>query len=188
MSKHHHNPNEETEKMSAYPGPQHEQQQTGRAWPPRTSEVMPPAKRRVGKVAAATLGLLACLVSCSLGYGLGANSKGTAPRTVAPTVTYALPTPEAQAPPPPAVPAPAGPATTIGNGDWVVGQHVQPGTYRTNGPLDGLFMYCQGSTETDGRIADLRNSGGEDGGPIQLELKDGQTFSSTGCQDWTRQP
>ena len=84
--------------------------------------------------------------------------------------------------------APAGPATSFGDGTHVVGQDIEPGTYRTAGPATGSFGTCYWSR--------LRNTSGElDGiianglptGPATVTIRSGDAaFETTGCQTWIK--
>lgn len=191
--------------MGAYHGGQYEQRQTppppshtppppSQQWPPRTSQIKPGKRVNISIVWFVVLMLGVAVLSYSCGYfGRGA-AQNTTPRALPALTGSQFPPSEqpAPAPAPPPAPAPVaqGPdSTTVGNGDWVAGTHMQPGTYRTNGPAEGLFMFCTGTIKSaGGDTLDLNSSGGEDGGPIQLQVKAGQVLSSAGCQDWTKQP
>ncbi|MEV5410007.1 hypothetical protein AB0K60_14370 [Thermopolyspora sp. NPDC052614] len=71
-----------------------------------------------------------------------------------------------------------------GDGQFLVGEDIRPGTYKTAGP-DGSTCYW----------ARLRNASGELSaiiandnitGPVRVAHKKGEYFESTRCQEWKR--
>jgi hypothetical protein len=94
------------------------------------------------------------------------------------------------APAPLAEAAPATlPATTIGQGTFVVGREVQPGTYRTEGPdQDSLVSICtwQRLKNTSGEVGSWIASGIEKGPAVVTIKSSDAAFKSQGCQTWTK--
>lgn len=75
-------------------------------------------------------------------------------------------------------------ANTIpGNGTFLVGKDVKPGTYRTTGPKNGGSCYWQRSGDASGTniIANDNLSG-----PGVVDIRSGDvSFKSSRCADWT---
>jgi hypothetical protein len=69
-----------------------------------------------------------------------------------------------------------------GEGLYVVGQDVNPGTYKTGGP-DGSSCYYAIKNGT-GADSDIIDNNIVDG-PATVTLKAGQVFETSNCQDWT---
>lgn len=72
--------------------------------------------------------------------------------------------------------------TFAGEGLYVVGQDVNPGTYKTGGP-DGRSCYYAIKNGT-GADSDIIDNNIVDG-PATVTLKAGQVFETSNCQDWT---
>ena len=68
-------------------------------------------------------------------------------------------------------------STIPGDGTYLVGEDIQPGTYQAGG--------------ADGRICSWQRTGvsvtslGEARGPARVSVQAGETFTSDGCQEWT---
>lgn len=79
------------------------------------------------------------------------------------------------------------PTTVSGDGEYLVGTDMQPGTYRTAGPSDGSLGMCywerdkNASGDFDAIIANdnLTGSG-------LVTVQRGEYFKTTGCQNWVR--
>jgi hypothetical protein len=82
-----------------------------------------------------------------------------------------------------------GAATTVeGDGQYLVGEDMQPGTYKTAGPdKSGLIDNCywartkDASGEFDAIIANANLQG-----QGRVTVNKGEYFETTGCQEWTR--
>lgn len=93
---------------------------------------------------------------------------------------------------PATVPAPGQstpPVRTIGDGTWVVGAEIEPGTYRTTGPSeDSLIKMCSWSRrkDTSGEFKSVIATNIAQG-PTTVTIKptDG-AFESRGCNPWTK--
>ncbi|MGH9212515.1 MAG: hypothetical protein ACRD2C_17855 [Acidimicrobiales bacterium] len=87
------------------------------------------------------------------------------------------------------VPRTAPPATTFTDGDWVVGDQVEPGTYQSNVADSArcTWTHARGFAHTAEEVID---SHAElypgDAPPAVVELGEGDRFSSQLCQPWTK--
>jgi len=80
----------------------------------------------------------------------------------------------------------AGPASTFsGEGEYVVGEDIKAGTYKTSGP-DGEFgCYWERSKNASGEFgAIIANNNLE--GPGRVTLNSGEYFKTNRCQEWKR--
>jgi hypothetical protein len=90
----------------------------------------------------------------------------------------------AQALPPPA--DPPGLATTLGEGKFVVGTDIAPGTYRTTGPSGHLDCYWGRLTRTsDGTGSIIANNLGPGPATVTIDNSDG-AFQTRWCNTWTK--
>jgi hypothetical protein len=106
-----------------------------------------------------------------------AASPATVVKTVTKTVTAAAPAPAAPA-------APAAGATIAGDGTFLVGSDVRPGTYKSPTPDSGNCYWARlsGSDSINGIIANNNSAG-----PSVVTIrKTDRMFESTGCNEWTR--
>lgn len=155
-----------------------------------------------GAVALVALGLGAGLAS----GGKAANEHAPKPDTAAtlppvstdgaskeaaptPTPTTAAPTPETPKPattPAPSKPAARKPATApkiSGDGEYLVGQDMKAGTYKTAGPSDGL-CYWERDKDSSGEFDSIIANGTPTGNG-RVTVKKGEVFKTQGCDDWT---
>jgi hypothetical protein len=84
---------------------------------------------------------------------------------------------------------PAGPTTSFGDGTWVVGEDIQPGTYRSPGAKPGLFDVCSASTHTgdaaDGSILDWKTANA--GEPVRIKVSGAaKSVEVHGCETFTK--
>lgn len=159
--------------------------------------VAPPAMKSSRRKAWFTHGAVA-LVALGLGAGMGGGAKGdgnaTAPAPVA-TVTAA---PKAAAPAPtttaarPTTPTPKPAATTAvaapkvsGDGEYLVGQDIKSGTYKTEGPGDSALCYWERDKDSSGEFDSIIANNNLSGSG-RVTLKKGEVFKTQGCQDWTK--
>jgi hypothetical protein len=107
-----------------------------------------------------------------LGKDLGALSSTSQPR---------LATPEVSAPTPV-------PGQIAGDGTYVVGTDIQPGSYRTTGPAQRVIPNCYWTrnSDTSGELSSIIASDITQG-PTTVTIKptDG-AFHTSGCQPWTK--
>ena len=75
-------------------------------------------------------------------------------------------------------------ANTVGDGVWVVGVDIEPGTYRAVDVSPDCYwgIYTSGTNQDD-----IINNGIPGGGNPQVTLSEGQDFESQRCGEWTKQ-
>ncbi|MER6576211.1 hypothetical protein [Nonomuraea sp. NPDC001023] len=87
----------------------------------------------------------------------------------------------------PTQPGPAQPGSTAGMRTFVVGVDMQPGTYRTTGPVAGstnCFWARLNSTSPD--LGSVINAGAPTG-PASVTIEPGdKAFQTAGCAQWTK--
>lgn len=150
-------------------------------------------------VAVVALGIGAVIGSAGHSTDTTAGNAGTAStaQAAAPATSAAVTTPSASAiasspktssaAAAPATSASTVPTTVSGDGEYLVGTDMQPGTYRTAGPSDGSLGMCywerdkNASGDFDAIIANdnLTGSG-------LVTVQRGEYFKTTGCQNWVR--
>jgi hypothetical protein len=95
--------------------------------------------------------------------------------------------------PPPTTPPPAKPTATkaaaapkvSGDGEYLVGQDIKPGTYKTNGPGDGSMCYWERDKDSSGDFNSIITNGTPTG-TGRVTVNKGEVFKTQGCQDWTK--
>lgn len=159
----------------------------GPQWQAYGPAPVPPKKsRRWPWVVGAVVLLLVFVSALSGGDEEGSTAPTTAagaPRVVAP----AAPIADGK---PPAALSSSGPETSFGDGTYVVGEDVEPGTYKTGGAVAGLFEYCSVTTysddvASDNRAIDWKNGNANE--PIRVKL-DGRVKSvkASGCEPFEK--
>lgn len=106
------------------------------------------------------------------------------PPTPTPAPPTATPVPPSPTPVPP-TPTPAAPI--FGEGAKVVGQDIQPGTYRSTGPGEGLFSACywERLTGWGGTVDEIIANNFADYRQV-VTIQEGDVgFNSHGCGEWT---
>ncbi|MCQ9131578.1 hypothetical protein KMS84_12305 [Streptomyces sp. IBSBF 2807] len=141
-------------------------------------------------------------VALFVGVGIGANggeaaSGGTAEAKAAPRLTVTVTkTAQSKAAPAPTVTEtvtakpekaePAGPATAFsGEGEYLVGEDIKPGTYRTAGPEDELGCYWERAKDASGEFGSIISNNNLQG-PGRVTLGKGEYFKTNRCQEWKR--
>ncbi|MEV6032860.1 hypothetical protein AB0L65_17010 [Nonomuraea sp. NPDC052116] len=173
----------------AYPQPPYQQPFTQPRWQPAAPVVRParPGRRFLAH------GLTA-IVSLIIGVGIGAGSDAETSASPRPIVTV---TETAQAASAPAATETitaepvvnpeeeGGPQTTFpGDGQYLVGEDIKPGTYKTAGADSSNCYWARlknASGEFDAIIANDNIKG-----QTRVTLKKGEFFETNGCQDWKR--
>lgn len=88
----------------------------------------------------------------------------------------------------PAAPAePAAPAGSFSDGVYVVGEDIEPGTYKTAGPDSSVFPMCYWARlkDTSGDFASIITNGNPQGqATVTIKSSDG-AFETRGCE-WTK--
>jgi len=75
-------------------------------------------------------------------------------------------------------------ANTVGDGVWVVGVDMEPGTYRAADVSSDCYWAI---TVTGSNGADIVNNGIPGGGNPQVTVEEGQDFESARCGEWVKQ-
>lgn len=144
------------------------------------------------------------LVSLLMGVGIGTSSgsaetgKATAAGTKAGARPTATVTETAEAGPAPTVTETEtvtakpkktekpGPATSFsGEGEYVVGEDIKAGTYKTAGPEDELGCYWERAKNASGEFGSIIANNILNG-PGRVTLDKGEYFKTNRCQKWKR--
>ncbi|WP_157856538.1 MULTISPECIES: hypothetical protein [Streptomyces] len=166
------------------PGPQR-----GPSFPSSASSAAPSPRRKVfSHAAAALVGLLVGVLIGVVGSGGNAADAPTATQTVTAT-PQAAQTPPAAPASQPATSAPQQnrtPATEIpGDGVFLVGKDIQPGTYRSDGK-DNTLCYWARLSDTTGELGDIIANGNAAGQAI-IKIDSGdKAFQTSDCKPWRR--
>ncbi|MFJ3617008.1 hypothetical protein ACIPSH_02495 [Streptomyces iakyrus] len=149
-----------------------------------------------------TIALVSLLIGVGVGIGAGGGSAETGTATAAdtkagprPTVTVTE-TAEAEDEPAPTVtetvtakpkkskkPGPA--ASFSGEGEFVVGEDIKPGTYKTAGPEGGFGCYWERAKNASGEF-DAIIANNNLNGPGRVTLNRGEYFKTNRCQEWQK--
>ena len=114
--------------------------------------------------------------------GAATSAATEAPDTTEPETTE----PDSPSPSPtPKKTKPAGPATSFGDGQWLVGRDIKAGTYHTAGPEDDGLGTCYWERDKDasGEFGSIIANDNPTG-PANLTVNNGEYVKSTGCQTW----
>lgn len=159
-------------------------------WAPPTAQIPPKKQRKwpwiVGIVVAFLFG-----IAVSGGSKTSTTSAAGGVSTTQ-TVTVAAPAPQ-QAAEPAVAEAPAaqsGPKTSFGDGTWVVGEDIVPGTYKSAGAQAGIMELCSVTTHSDenadsNTTLDWKTANANE--PIRLKA-DGKVkaVKASGCEDFVK--
>ncbi len=163
-------------------------------WPP--SPVPAPQPPRGGRrwLSYGATALIALVVGVGIGASGGAESKSaagpqptvtvTSKARPAPTVTITeTVTAEAEQP---QETEQTGPATTIsGDGQYLVGEDMKPGTYKTAGTDSSVPCYWARLKDASGELSGIIANDNITG-PARVTLKKGEYFETKRCQPWKR--
>lgn len=169
-------------------------------WGPAPAHFGPPpqpGKPSRGK-AVITHGLVA-VVALGLGAGLGSSAAGANDNaaTAVPTVTRsAAPVPTVTATKPGTAAAPKqqpkptgatsqSAAKVSGDGTYLVGQDMEPGTYKTKGPATGSLCYWERAKDSSGEFTSIITNATPTG-TARVTVNKGEVFKTQSCQDWTK--
>jgi hypothetical protein len=95
-----------------------------------------------------------------------------------------VPSPVSTMPTPPAKAAPK----TIGEGQWIVGEDVEAGRYKTEGADPDILALCVWTVyKTEGQNPITFGSTDQANAPGRVTLRKGNAFHTTGCKPWVRQ-
>jgi len=78
------------------------------------------------------------------------------------------------------------PQTTIEDGDWVVGDQIEPGSYQSQSGSSCGWTRARGFEHTAQEVIDSVPAELRPPTVLTVELADGERFSSKGCQTWVR--
>ncbi len=81
-------------------------------------------------------------------------------------------------------PASTSPQTSFGDGTFIVGTDIEPGTYRTTGGSNCYYARLSGFGGTDNNIIANANTNGN-GAIVTIKASDAG-FQSSGCDTWTQ--
>lgn len=162
--------------------------------PPSQAPAPQPARGGRRWLSHGATALIALVVGVGIGTGGGAEPEGAAgPRPTvtvtaeagpAPTVTVTE-TVAAQAEQPRETEQ-AGPATTIsGDGQYLVGEDIKPGTYKTAGTDSDFACYWARLKNATGELSGIIANDNITG-PARVTLKKGEYFETKRCKPWRR--
>jgi hypothetical protein len=80
---------------------------------------------------------------------------------------------------------PAAPATTIEDGDWLVGSDVEPGTYTSTGPPGGLPCAWERASDFSHDLLEGIVDYEFTEAPTTVTLRAGERFTAQSCGTWT---
>lgn len=159
---------------------------------PRWSQVQEPAKpSRPGGRRSALTHSAAALVGLVVGVLIGivgsGQPKNTPPPVTAVTVTETAPG-SAEPPTQRGDPTPAARDEIPGDGTFLVGKEIKPGTYRSAGAADDTVPQCYWARlkGTSGALTDVLANGIVEGQATVTILATDNAFQSTGCQTWKK--
>jgi hypothetical protein len=140
----------------------------------------------IAGTALSALGLFICVI-WTAAFGASVATTSTRPLPAATVDVPSLPSLPAYTPP--AVPAPVEvkvePGTIPGNGTFVVGKDIEPGTYKTAGP-DGFGCYYARLKDTSGDLnAIINNNVSQGPATVTIKGSDG-AFETSGCHTWSK--
>ncbi|MEU0335813.1 hypothetical protein [Streptomyces sp. NPDC006193] len=79
-----------------------------------------------------------------------------------------------------------GPATGFpGEGEYLVGEDIKAGTYKTAGPDGGFGCYWERAKDASGEFGSIIANNNLDG-PGRVTLNDGEYFKTNRCQEWKK--
>jgi hypothetical protein len=182
------------------PQPEHRSQGAGPFGLGAPTSPAQPARGRRRWLKYGTVALVSLLIGAGIGAGGGSAEAGkaTAADTKSgpgPTVTVTE-TAEAEAEPAPTVTETVtakpkktkkpGPATSFsGEGEYVVGEDIKAGTYKTTGPDGGFGCYWERARNASGEF-DAIIANNNLNGPGRVTLNNGEHFKTNRCQEWKR--
>ncbi|MGW5846677.1 hypothetical protein ACWFQ8_01720 [Streptomyces sp. NPDC055254] len=77
-----------------------------------------------------------------------------------------------------------GPASRFaGSGEYLVGEDIKPGTYKTDGPAGSFSCYWERAKDSSGEFDSIITNNNLDG-PGRVTLRKGEIFKTSRCQEW----
>ncbi|GHE84878.1 hypothetical protein GCM10018789_11090 [Streptomyces werraensis] len=172
----------------------------GAGQPPAVTPTRPKPSRRKAWLTHGATALVALVIGASIGGdGESGGKDDSAAPAPAVTVTETAPAEAGEPEPAPTVtekvtvtPKPAkkpGAATTVeGDGQYLVGDDMQAGTYKTAGPEKGSIIencYWARTKDASGEFgAIIANDNLQ--GQGRVTVNKGEYFETDGCQEWTK--
>ncbi|GAB7105733.1 hypothetical protein JCM4814A_40470 [Streptomyces phaeofaciens JCM 4814] len=157
-----------------------------------------PTSRRKQRIKYGATAVVALFVGVGIGSGGGEQAAGDTTDAKAgprPTVTVTATAPGEAAPAPtvtetvtakPKKAEPAGPATTFsGEGEYLVGEDVKPGTYKTAGAEGEFGCYWERAEDASGEFGSIIANNNLEG-PGRVTLNQGEYFKTNRCEEWKR--
>lgn len=161
---------------------------------PHLTQLPPPPRRRskVWIILLAVVGVvfIICVGGIVVAVAIG-GSKPTAQQTTAtqPAETTTATAPNAPATAPTTTAAvPAGPKTSFGDGQYLVGKDITAGQYRATVPADSPLCYWEREKDTSGNPGSIiaNGTGGPGTSVIVTVAKGDAAFKVSGCGNWTK--
>ncbi|MDR6976236.1 hypothetical protein J2X68_002924 [Streptomyces sp. 3330] len=166
--------------------------------PPVQPVPLKPVSRRGQRIKYGVTAAVALFVGVGIGAGGGESASGDTADVEAgprPTVTVTetargeaapAPTVTEMVTVPPEKAEPVGPATTFsGEGEYLVGEDIKAGTYRTAGPEDELGCYWERAKDASGEFGSIIANNNLQGSG-RVTLGKGEYFKTNRCQEWKR--
>ncbi|MCO7192298.1 DUF4190 domain-containing protein [Pseudonocardia sp. McavD-2-B] len=130
------------------------------------------------------VGLVVC-IGYAAAFGQAANDVAIAsdPGLGQADPSFAVTTPAEAAP----SPEPAAPGSIPGTGTFLVGEEVEPGTYRST-PTERVMSWCYWSrlSSLDGTVDSIIANDGGDGPKVVTISPSDRAFETSGCNTWER--
>ncbi|TPQ24016.1 hypothetical protein FGD71_001080 [Streptomyces sporangiiformans] len=80
----------------------------------------------------------------------------------------------------------AGPVSSFsGEGEYLVGEDIKPGTYKSAGPEDEFGCYWERAKDASGEFGSIITNNNLQG-PGRVTLNQGEYFKTNRCQEWKR--
>ncbi len=80
----------------------------------------------------------------------------------------------------------AGPLSSIsGDGEYLVGEDMKAGTYKTAGPGDEFGCYWERAKDASGELDSITANNNLDG-PGRVTVNHGEIFKTNDCLDWSK--
>ncbi|MER5184123.1 hypothetical protein ABT009_38315 [Streptomyces sp. NPDC002896] len=165
-------------------------------WGPVPPQPVKKPSRRKTWLTHGAVGLVALVVGTGIGSsGEGANAAASDTAAPKPAVTVTA-TKNAEAAPAPTVTEKvtakpkktkeAGQASSFaGEGEYLVGEDIKAGTYKTAGPEGEFGCYWERAKDASGEFGSIIANNNLEG-PGRVTLNNGEYFKTNRCQKWTK--
>lgn len=147
----------------------------------------PSGRWKMGLLTHTVAALVGLVVGLPIGLAQTGGDDTTTPSpTVTKTVTETAPGTATQTASPQET-EPNGPASKIpGDGVFLVGEDIKPGTYRTAGPAEDSAIdncYWERAKDASGEVGSIIANDNTKG-PGRVTVNQGEVFKTNGCEDW----